>query len=86
MQLASVRRKRKISNGGTGWPADAGTPSWCHGFCQRENNQISIITMHRTTSAKTRATATLRQRHISPTVRCKRKSRNIIHDMLRILK
>ena len=22
-----------FSNGGTGWPADAGTPTWCHGFC-----------------------------------------------------
>jgi hypothetical protein len=45
-----------------------GTPSWCHGFCQRENKQINILTPHRTTSAKTRATATLRQRHIPPNV------------------
>ncbi len=51
-------------------PAPAGDPRWCHGFCQRENKVISIITLHRTTSAKTRATATLRQRHIPPNVSC----------------
>ncbi|HNV63230.1 MAG TPA: hypothetical protein PKN54_09825, partial [Candidatus Cloacimonas acidaminovorans] len=45
-----------------------GTPSWCHGFCQRENKQVTIITLQRITSAKTRATATLRQRHIPPNV------------------
>ena len=49
-------------------PALAGDPRWCHGFCQRENKQNNIITLHRTTSAKTRATATLRQRHIPPNV------------------
>jgi hypothetical protein len=38
-----------------------GSPCWCHGFCQRENKQNNIITLHRTTSAKTRATAMLRQ-------------------------
>jgi len=48
-----------------------GTPSWCHGFCQRENKLITIIILHRTTSAKKRATATLRQRHIPPNVSCK---------------
>ena len=32
---------RQICNGGTGWPADAGTRSWCHGFCQRENKEIT---------------------------------------------
>jgi len=53
---------------GTGRPGTAGAPSWCHGFCQRENNQNNIISRHRTTSAKTRATATLRQRHIPPNV------------------
>ena len=42
-------------------PAPAGDPRWCHGFCQRENKQNNIITLHRTTSAKTRATAMLRQ-------------------------
>src|SRR5665647_572371 len=52
-----------------------GTPSWCHGFCQRDNKQNNIITLHRTTSAKTRATATLRQLHIPPNVRCKGKPR-----------
>jgi len=51
-------------------PAAAGVPHWCHGFCQRENKQINIIILHRTTSAKTRATATLRQRHIPPNVSC----------------
>jgi hypothetical protein len=49
-------------------PAAAGDSHWCHGFCQRENKQNNIITLHRTTSAKTRATATLRQRHIPPNV------------------
>jgi len=49
-------------------PAPAGDSHWCHGFCQRENKQINIIILHRTTSAKTRATATLRQRHIPPNV------------------
>ena len=42
-------------------PAPAGDSHWCLGFCQRDNKQINIITLHRTTSAKTRATATLRQ-------------------------
>jgi hypothetical protein len=42
-------------------PAPAGVPHWCHGFCQRENKQNKIISLHRTTSAKTRATAMLRQ-------------------------
>jgi len=35
----------------------------------REKNNNSII-LHRTTSEKTRATATLRQRHIPPNVVC----------------
>jgi len=42
-------------------PAPPGAPSRCHGFCQRENKQNNIISLHRTTIAKTRATATLRQ-------------------------
>ena len=42
-------------------PAPAGDSLWCHGFCQREHKQNNIIPLHRTTSAKTRATATLRQ-------------------------
>ena len=49
-------------------PAPAGDPHWCHGFCQRENKLITITILHRTTSAKTRATATLRQLHIPPNV------------------
>jgi len=50
-------------------PTPAGHSPWCHGFCQRENKQNNIISLHRTTSAKTRATATLHQRHIPPNVR-----------------
>jgi len=46
---------------GAACPAAAGTPSWCHGFCQRENKLVTIISLQRTTSAKTRATATLWQ-------------------------
>jgi len=42
-------------------PAVAGDPHWCHGFCQRDNKLNNIINLHRITSAKTRATATLRQ-------------------------
>jgi len=49
-------------------PAPAGDSHWCHGFCQRDNRQNNIISLHRTTSAKTRATATLRQLHIPPNV------------------
>jgi hypothetical protein len=49
-------------------PAPAGDPHWCHGFCQRDNKQNSFINLYRTTSAKTRATATLRQLHIPPNV------------------
>ena len=51
-------------------PAPAWHSHWCHGFCQRDNKQINIIILHRTTSAKTRATATLRQQHIPPNVVC----------------
>jgi hypothetical protein len=57
-------------------PAPAGDSHWCHGFCQRENKQNNIIIPHRTTSAKTRATAKLRQRHIPPNVRHKRQNHN----------
>jgi hypothetical protein len=53
---------------GAAWPATAGTPAWCHGFCQRENKQNNIITLQRTTSAKTRATPKRRQQHIPPNV------------------
>ena len=61
---------------GTGRPGTAGGSRWCHGFCQRENKVITIIILHRTTSAKTRATATLRQRHIPPNVRCNLRPRS----------
>jgi len=49
---------------GAACPAAAGTPSWRHGFCQRENKLLTIITLQRTTSAKTRATPKRRQQHI----------------------
>jgi hypothetical protein len=62
------RRAKTIARCGLA-PLPQGPPSWCHSFCQRDNRQNNIITLHRTTSAKTRATATLRQRHIPLTVR-----------------
>ena len=73
MQLASAPREcsgqnERPSMAVQAAPAPAGIPSWCHGFCQRENKQNNIIILHRTTSAKTRATATLRQLHIPPNV------------------
>ena len=74
MQLASAPREssgqnERLSMAVQAAPAPAGDSPWCHGFCQRENKVITIITLHRTTSAKTRATATLRQLHIPPNVR-----------------
>jgi hypothetical protein len=73
MQLASAPRESSDQNERASMalqaaPAPAGGSRWCHGFCQRENKQFNIITLHRTTSAKTRATATLRQLHIPPNV------------------
>jgi hypothetical protein len=50
-------------------PAHAGHSPWCHGFCQRENKQNNSITLHRTSSAKTRATVMLRQ-HAHTAERC----------------
>ena len=66
MQLASAPREYSGQNERSllavqAAPADAGYPHWCHGFCQRDNKVITIIILHRTTSAKTRATAKLRQ-------------------------
>jgi hypothetical protein len=66
MQLASAPRESSCQNERSSMavqaaPAPAGDPRWCHGFCQRENKKNNIISTHRTTSAKTRATATLRQ-------------------------
>ena len=40
-------------------------------FLPSRELSINLMTLHRTTSAKTRATATLRQRHIPPNVMCK---------------
>ena len=73
MSLASVPRESSGHNerplmAAQAAPASAGDSRLCHGFCQRENKQNNIITLYRTTSAKTRATATLRQRHIPPNV------------------
>jgi hypothetical protein len=66
MQLASAPRESSDQNERASMavqaaPASAGVPHWCHGFCQREIKQNNIIILHRTASAKTRATATLRQ-------------------------
>ena len=66
MQLASAPRESSGQNERTSMavqaaPAPAGDSHWCHGFCQRDNKQNNILSLHRTTSAKTRATATLRQ-------------------------
>jgi len=74
MSLASVPRESSGQNerplmAAQAAPAPAGDSHWCHGFCQRENKKNNIISLHRITSAKTRATATLRQRHIPPNVR-----------------
>jgi len=74
MSLAFPHRENFLAKeerwlvGGAACPATAGTPAWCHGFCQRENKLLTIITLQRTTSAKTRATATRRQQHIPPNV------------------
>ena len=73
MQLASAPRESSGQNDRLlmavqAAPAPAGGSRRCHGFCQRENEQNNIIILHRTTSAKTRATATLRQLHIPPNV------------------
>jgi len=73
MQLASAPRESSGQNDRPSMavqaaPAPAGDSRWCHGFCQRENKQNNFITLHRTTSAKTRATAILRQLHIPPNV------------------
>ena len=73
MQLASAPRESSGQNDRPSMavqaaPAPAGDSRWCHGFCQRENKQNNFITLLRTTSAKTRATAILRQLHIPPNV------------------
>jgi len=73
MQLASAPRESSDQNERASMavqaaPAPAGGSRWCHGFCQRENKVIINVILHRTTSAKTRATATLRQLHIPPNV------------------
>jgi len=67
-----VTKEEGFVAGATACPGSPpGTPARCHGFCQRENKLITIITLQRTTSAKTRATAKRRQQHIPPNVSCK---------------
>ena len=54
--------------GGTGRPGTAGDSLLVSRFLPTREQTNNIIILHRTTSAKTRATATLRQRHIPPNV------------------
>jgi len=74
MSLAFPHRENLLAKEDCKWsavrpaPAPAGDSHWCHGFCQRDNKQINNISLQRITSAKTRANATLRQRHIPPNV------------------
>jgi len=51
-------------------PAAAGDSLLVSRFLPTRELSNNRITLHRTTSAKTRATATLRQRHIPPNVVC----------------
>ena len=50
-------------------PAPAGDSLLVSRFLPTREQSINRIILHRTTTAKTRATATLRQRHIPPNVR-----------------
>jgi len=77
MQLASAPRESSGQNGRASMavqaaPAPAGDFRQLadHGFCQRDNKQNNIIILHRTTSAKTRATVRqlADQLHIPPNV------------------
>jgi len=52
-------------------PAPAGDPLLVSRFLPTREQSNNRITLYRTTSAKTRATATLRQRHIPPNVTAK---------------
>ena len=63
-------------------PAPAGDSLLVSRFLPTRELSINRLTLHRTTSAKTRATATLRQRHIPPNV--SRKHESMIEDSLYI--
>ena len=73
MQLASAPREysgqnEKPSMAVQAAPAPAGDPLLVSRFLPTRQKSNSRLTLHRTTSAKTRATATLRQLHIPPNV------------------
>ena len=73
MQLASAPRESSGQNGRASMavqaaPAPAGDSLLVSRFLPTRELSNNRITLHRTTSAKTRATATLRQLHIPPNV------------------
>jgi len=73
MSLASVPRESSGQNerllmAAQAAPAPAGDPLLVSRFLPTREQTINIIILLRTTSTKTRATATLRQRHIPPNV------------------
>ena len=74
MQLASAPRESSGQNERSSMavqaaPAPAGDPLLVSRFLPTRESGNYRITLYRTTSAKTRATATLRQLHIPPNVR-----------------
>jgi len=74
MQLASVPRKPRSHHERLVMAAQAArlTPGLAHGvtvFAYPENFVTKRTIQHATTSAKTRATAILRQQHLPPNVR-----------------
>ncbi len=76
MQLASAPRENcgrheKPSMAVQAAPAPAGDSLLVSRFLPTRELSNNRITLHRTTSAKTRATATLRQLHIPPNVMLK---------------
>ena len=76
MSLASVPREFSGQNerplmAVQAAPAPAGDSLLVSRFLPTREQSNNRITLYRTTSAKTRATATLRQRHIPPNVRNK---------------
>jgi len=78
MSLASVPREFSGQNerplmAVQAAPAPAGDSLLVSRFLPTREQSNNRITLYRTTSAKTRATATLRQRHIPPNVMFKRK-------------
>ena len=56
-----------------------------NGFCQRENKLVTIISLQRITSAKTRATPKRRQLHIPPNVSKHLKMSALIYNAYYIL-